>query len=108
MDDSLELSIKLLEVVEWLLASILRSLEHIQSDSRDVLTISRNIEITSELLRKVCSRESLRLLLHIGRLEDEGQILEKQEVAAAAEEGGDTPGGGSEQEKEPPVKQISK
>lgn len=71
-------------MVHWLLTSITQSLEHLQVESRDILTISRNMDYMSDLLRKMCSRDNLKLLLYIGRLEDEGECLAKLEAATAA------------------------
>eukprot|EP00057_Strongylocentrotus_purpuratus_P027479 XP_011681953.1 PREDICTED: mediator of RNA polymerase II transcription subunit 24 [Strongylocentrotus purpuratus] len=84
VEEGLQLSVELLEVVHWLLASITQSLEHLQVESRDIITISRNVDYMSDLLRKMCSRDNLKLLLYIGRLEDEGECLAKLEAATAA------------------------
>ncbi|XP_041477961.1 mediator of RNA polymerase II transcription subunit 24-like [Lytechinus variegatus] len=96
VEEGLQLSIELLEVVYWLLTSITQSLDHLQSESRDILTISRNVDYMSDLLRKMCSRDNLKLLLYIGRLEDEGECLAKLEAATTAVAGpAGVVGGGS-------------
>ncbi|XP_070565869.1 mediator of RNA polymerase II transcription subunit 24-like isoform X2 [Ptychodera flava] len=69
-EECLILCQSLLTAVHWLLRGILHAFEK-QREIKETLVIAKNIEMCSEVLKRLCEAKHTRGLLYIGRLEDE-------------------------------------